>query len=187
SHYKISLFQYWRGQQEFLTRPYPLHWVLFVETSPDFGNTYEIVGDQNTYTFRMTENQFFDDREYRGGCQVGILKSEAELTLMGEILQKVVIFQNIPTWNSHNWVKAALRTLGHSSFCIHLDVLVGNLQYVMLDQLECWFRIQCRGYKVGFEYSVQFVGHEYLECVLQSRLRMLQRRAHLGRGGVFIW
>ncbi|KAG2156754.1 uncharacterized protein EDB93DRAFT_1078998, partial [Suillus bovinus] len=182
----IALLQFWRGEQEFL-RPYPLHWALYVETSPDVGNTYEIVGDQNTYTFRMTENQPFEHKGYRGGCCVGRLNSEEELALMGDILKKVEIFQDIPTWNSHNWVKTALRTLRHSGFCIDLDESIGNLQYIMLHQLESWFEIT-HGVEGGVaEYPVQFVGYEYLDCVLHSRLRMLQRRAHVGRRGLYIW
>ncbi|KAG2072802.1 hypothetical protein BDR04DRAFT_971338, partial [Suillus decipiens] len=82
------------------------------------GNTFEIVGDQTTYTFRMTENQLFENKDYRGGCYVGRVKSKAEVALMGVILKKVEVFQNIPAWNSHEWAKAALSVPRNSGFFI---------------------------------------------------------------------
>ncbi|KAG2032114.1 hypothetical protein BDR03DRAFT_1002803 [Suillus americanus] len=100
---------------------YLLRWALYVETGQDVGNTYEIVGEQDSYTFRMTENQPLENKDRCGGCYVGRLNSDTELALMGDILKKVEVFQNNLAWNSHDWVETALTTLGDSGFSIHME------------------------------------------------------------------
>ncbi|KAG1893838.1 uncharacterized protein F5891DRAFT_1195864 [Suillus fuscotomentosus] len=165
-YYRIALVQFWRGQKEPL-RPYPLHWALYVETGPGVGNTYEIVGDQSTYTFRMTVDQPLANKEgYRGCCYLGRV-SEAKLPRMGAILAKIEVFRNCPIWNSHDWVETALRTLRDSGFPVHSkeEVLHGCLQDEMLWQLEDW---------PGIEDVVEFVGYQYLECVIYSKSRRLR-------------
>ncbi|KAG2352833.1 hypothetical protein BDR07DRAFT_1435936 [Suillus spraguei] len=132
-------------------------------------------------TFRMTENQPLANKEdCRGGCYVGRVNSEAQLALMGHLLEKVEVFQNIPVWNSHDWVEAALRTLRNSGFFIHgkKSTIYGCLQDIMICELESW---------LGVTYAVRFVGFEYLECVLHSRRRYLERREELARRGVRVW
>ncbi|KAG1766848.1 hypothetical protein EV702DRAFT_980562, partial [Suillus placidus] len=126
----------WQGEEEPL-KLYPLHWAFYVETGPGVGNTYEVVGDHNTYTFRIRLNQPLGNQEdYCGGCCVGIV-SEAELAIMGDILATVKVFRNIPFWNNHNWVVTALRALRDSGFCIHREEApcYGDLQDIMLYEL----------------------------------------------------
>ncbi|KAG1876170.1 hypothetical protein C8R48DRAFT_374376 [Suillus tomentosus] len=165
-YYRIALVQFWRGQKEPL-RPYPLHWALYVETGPGVGNTYEIVGDQSTYTFRVTVNQPLANKEdYHGCCYLGRV-SEAKLPRMGAILAKIEVFRNCPVWNIHDWVGTALRTLRDSGFPVHSEEEVrhGRLQDEMLWQLEDW---------PGIEGVVEFVGYQYLECVIYSKSRRLR-------------
>ncbi|KIK45354.1 hypothetical protein CY34DRAFT_78130, partial [Suillus luteus UH-Slu-Lm8-n1] len=132
--YRIALFQFWRGQEE-PNRLYPLHWAFYIETGPDVGNTYEVVGDENTYTFRTRVNQLLENKEdHRGGCYVGRVNSDAELVKMGDILAKVEIHRNLPFWNSNSWVETALRVLHDARFCIYSEQFMkfGRLQNTML-------------------------------------------------------
>jgi hypothetical protein len=88
--------------------------VLYVETGSGIGNTYEIIGDQDSYTFSMTENQPLENKDCYGRCYVRSLDSETVLALIRDNLKKVEVFRNNPAWNSHDWVETALRTLRDS-------------------------------------------------------------------------
>lgn len=115
----------------------------------------------------MTVNQPLANKEdYRGCCYLGRV-SETKLSRMGAILAKIEVFRNCPIWNSHDWVETALRTLRDSGFPVHSEEEVrhGRLQDEMLWQLEDW---------PGIEGVVEFVGYQYLECVIYSKSRRLR-------------
>ncbi|KAG2096382.1 hypothetical protein BD769DRAFT_1780802 [Suillus cothurnatus] len=106
--HNIKVVQFWRGEKEPL-RPYPLHWAIYVETSPGIGNIYQLVGNQTNYAIDIRFNQPVENSEdWRGSYSAGSVNS-TELVEMETILPRVDIIHNLPCWNSQDWVDDALR------------------------------------------------------------------------------
>ncbi|KAG1861570.1 hypothetical protein DFJ58DRAFT_777423 [Suillus subalutaceus] len=158
--YDIKVVQFWRGEKEHL-RPYPLHWAICVETRPDIGNTYQLVGDQTNYAIDIKLNQRLPKSDERGSYSVGSVSS-TELDEMETTLRRVDIIHNLPCWNSQDWVDDALRYLKCWGFSdIIGETKLANLQDRMCWMLESW---------PGILDAVEFVGDsEDLACVLSSR------------------
>ncbi|KAG2141815.1 uncharacterized protein EDB93DRAFT_1252500 [Suillus bovinus] len=159
--YNVKVVQFWRGEKEPL-RPYPLHWAIYVETSPGIGNTYQLVGNQTDYTIDIKLNQPLENSEdSRGSYSVGSV-SQAELTELETILPRVDIIHNVPWWNSQDWVDDALRYLKSWGF----SDIIGEMELACLQENMCWI-LECRP---GIENAVEFVGDsEDLACILSNR------------------
>ncbi|KAG2128086.1 hypothetical protein BD769DRAFT_1639885 [Suillus cothurnatus] len=159
--YDVKVVQFWRGEKESL-KPYPLHWAIYVETSPGIGNTYQLVGNQTNYAIDIRLNQPLENSgDLRGSHSVGNV-NWTELTEMETILSRVDIIHKLPSWNSQDWVDDALRYLKCWGFSgIVGETKLAALQEQMLWLLECW---------PGIENAVEFVGDsEDLACILSNR------------------
>lgn len=159
--YNIKVVQFWRGEKEPL-RLYPLHWAIYVETSPGIGNTYQLVGNQTNYAIDIRFNQRLENSEdWRGSYSVGSVSS-TELAETETILQRVDIIHNLPSWNSQDWVDDALRYLK----CWGFSDIIGELELANLQDRMCWLLESWP----GIQNAVEFVGDsEGLACVLSNR------------------
>ncbi|KAG1863812.1 hypothetical protein F4604DRAFT_1030306 [Suillus subluteus] len=159
--YDIKVVQFWRGEKEHL-RPYPLHWAICVETRPDIGNTYQLVGNQTNYAIDIKLNQRLPKSDdWRGSYSVGSVSS-TELDEMETTLRRVDIIHNLPCWNSQDWVDDALRYLK----CWGFSDIIGETKLANLQDRMCWMLESWPGIK----NAVEFVGDsEDLACVLSSR------------------
>ncbi|KAG2338879.1 hypothetical protein BDR05DRAFT_1003832 [Suillus weaverae] len=159
--YDVKVVQFWRGEKEPL-RPYPLHWAIYVETSPGVGNTYQLVGNQKNYATDIKLNQPLENpKDLRGSYSVGRV-SRAELAEMETILPRVDIIHGIPWWNSQDWVDDALRYLK----CWGFSDIVGEIELSRLQDKMCWLLESWP----GIENAVEFVGDSQdLACVLWNR------------------
>ncbi|KAG2128667.1 uncharacterized protein EDB93DRAFT_406618 [Suillus bovinus] len=158
--YDVQVVQFWRGEEE-PRRPYPLHWAIYVETSPSIGNTYQIAGDSTNYAIDIRLNQPLENLEdLRGSCIVGKVNRK-ELDAMETLLPRVAIMRDLPCWNSHNWVEDALGYLRRCCcFSIVGEIKLSGLQDNMCWLLEEWPEI---------EDAVEFVGDANLACVQNNR------------------
>ncbi|KAG1772561.1 hypothetical protein EV702DRAFT_617017 [Suillus placidus] len=159
--YDVKVVQFWRGEKEPL-RPYPLHWAIYVETSPGVGNTYQLVGNQKNYAIDIKLNQPLENpKDLRGSYSVGRV-SRTELAEMEAILPRVDIIHGIPWWNSQDWVDDALRYLK----CWGFSDIVGEMELSRLQDKMCWLLESWP----GIENAVEFVGDSPdLACVLWNR------------------
>ncbi|KAG2029747.1 hypothetical protein BDR03DRAFT_1096222 [Suillus americanus] len=159
--YNIKVVQFWRGEKEHL-RPYPLHWAICVETSPNIGNTYQLVGNQTNYAIDIKLNQRLENSEdWRGSYSIGSVSS-TELAEMETTLRRVDIIHNLPHWNSQDWVDDALRYLK----CWGFSDIIGEPELAKLQDRMCWLLESWP----GIQNAVEFVGDsEDLACVLSNR------------------
>ncbi|KAG2074282.1 hypothetical protein BDR04DRAFT_1151368 [Suillus decipiens] len=159
--YNVKVVQFWRGEKEPL-RPYPLHWAIYVETSPGIGNTYQLVGDQTNYTIDIRLNQpIKNSKDLRGSYSVGSV-SWTELVEMETILPRVDIIHGLPWWNSQDWVEDALRYLK----CWGFSNIIGETMLAGLQDQMCWL-VECQP---GIDAAVEFVGDSKdLACILSNR------------------
>jgi hypothetical protein len=166
--HNIKVVQFWRGEKEPL-RPYPLHWAIYVETSPGIGNIYQLVGNQTNYAIDIRFNQPVENSEdWRGSCSAGSVNS-MELAEMETVLPRVDIIHNLPCWNSQDWVDDALRYLK----CWGFSDIIGEPELANLQDSMCWL-LESRP---GIENAVEFVGDsEDLACVLSNRRSAEMRR-----------
>jgi hypothetical protein len=166
--HNIKVVQFWRGEKEPL-RPYPLHWAIYVETSPGIGNIYQLLGNQTNYAIDIRFNQPVENSEdWRGSFSAGSVNS-TELAEMETILPRVDIIHNIPCWNSQDWVDDALRYLK----CWGFSDIIGEPELANLQDSMCWLLES----QPGIENAVEFVGDsEDLACVLSNRRSAEMRR-----------
>ncbi|KAG1822143.1 hypothetical protein EV424DRAFT_1399885 [Suillus variegatus] len=158
--YNVQVVQFWRGEEE-PRRPYPLHWAIYVETSPGIGNTYQTAGDSENYAINIRLDQPLENPEdLRGSCIVGSV-SRTELDAMETLLTRVVIVRDLPCWNSHNWVEDAL---GYLRRCCFFSI-VGEIKLSGLQDNMCWLLEDWP----GIEDAVEFVGDTDLACVQNNR------------------
>ncbi|KAG2367866.1 hypothetical protein BDR07DRAFT_1392391 [Suillus spraguei] len=159
--YNVKVVQFWRGAKGPL-RPYPLHWAIYVETSPGIGNTYQLVGDQTNYAVDIRLNQpLSNSRDLRGSYSVGSV-SWTELVEMETILPRVDIIHSIPWWNGQDWVEDALRYLK----CWGFSDIIGETMLAGLQDQMCWLLES----QPGIDAAVEFVGNsEDLACILSNR------------------
>ncbi|KAG1752807.1 hypothetical protein EDB19DRAFT_1903198 [Suillus lakei] len=137
TYYDVQVVQFWRGQEEYL-RPHPLHWVIYLPTGPDIGNTYHLKGDADTYTMEFRRNQpHVNPDDWRGSHTMGRV-AEHHLYLFERNLASVPITYDDPTWNSQNWVWECLRQLRHQNFEISWEFRQCELQTKMCCLLEDW-------------------------------------------------
>ncbi|KAG1861569.1 hypothetical protein DFJ58DRAFT_872310 [Suillus subalutaceus] len=147
--YNIKVVQFWRGEKEHLW-PYPLHWAICVEISPDIGNTYQLVGNQTNYPIDIRLNlRLQNSDDWRGSYSVGSVSS-TELDEMETTLRRVDIIHDLLCWNSQDWVDDTLRYLKCWGFSdIIEEPELANLQDRMCWLLESW---------PGIQNAVEFVG-----------------------------
>ncbi|KAG2039658.1 hypothetical protein BDR03DRAFT_804772, partial [Suillus americanus] len=136
----VEVVQFWRGEKR-PQQPYPLHWAIYVETSPGIGNTYQIVGNSNNYAINIKHNQPLENRnDWRGSLIVGTV-TWVELGEMERILTTVDIMRDDPGWNSHDWVVSGLIFLsgsGLSGIMIMSESRLRDLHNNMYWLLEVW-------------------------------------------------
>ncbi|KAG1774449.1 hypothetical protein EV702DRAFT_1123875 [Suillus placidus] len=158
--YNVQVVQFWRGEEE-PRRPYPLHWAIYVETSPGIGNTYQIAGNSKNYAIDIRLNQPLENPEDLGGsCIVGRV-NKRELNAMETLLPRVAIVRNLPCWNSHNWVEGAL---GYLRRCCFFGI-AGEMELSGLQDNMCWLLEDWP----GIEDAVEFVGDANLTCIQNNR------------------
>ncbi|KAG1887008.1 hypothetical protein F4604DRAFT_1916842 [Suillus subluteus] len=159
--YDVEVVQFWRGEEEPL-RPYPLHWAIYVETSPGIGNTYQLVGNQKNYAIDIRLSQPLENSEdLRGSYSVGSV-SWAELAEMETILLRVDIIHDVPWWNGQDWVDDALRYLK----CWGFSGIIEETKLAWLQDKMCWLLEGCD----GIQNAVEFVGDSGdLACVLSNQ------------------
>ncbi|KAG2038898.1 hypothetical protein BDR03DRAFT_981177 [Suillus americanus] len=166
--YDVEVVQFWRGEREPL-RPYPLHWAIYVETSPGIGNIYQLVGNQTNYAIDIRLSQPLENSEdLRGSYSVGSV-SWTELAEMEAILLRVDIIHDVPWWNSQDWVDDALRYLK----CWGFSGIIGETKLACLQDKMCWLLEGCP----GIQNAVEFVGGSGdLACVLSNRRNARKHR-----------
>ncbi|KAG1821677.1 uncharacterized protein BJ212DRAFT_1585691 [Suillus subaureus] len=108
--YDVEVVQFWRGEKEPL-QPYPLHWAIYVETSPGIGNTYQLVGNQTNYAIDIRISQPLENSEdLRGSHSVGSGFSG----IIGET--KLACLQDNMCWLLEGWpeIENAVEFVGDS-------------------------------------------------------------------------
>ncbi|KAG2135769.1 hypothetical protein DEU56DRAFT_388263 [Suillus clintonianus] len=158
--YNVEIIQLWRGKIG-PYRHFPLHWVIYVETDPGIGNTYQVVGNPDNYATDIKLNQPYEKSDnWRGSFSVGTV-NWVQLGEMERIISRVQIMHDIPGWNSQDWVASALFSLKCSGFFgITSEVGVLELADKMCWLLEGW---------PGVENMVEFIGGDDLACVIANR------------------
>ncbi|KAG2128953.1 uncharacterized protein EDB93DRAFT_147118 [Suillus bovinus] len=137
TYYDVEVVQFWQGQIEYL-RPHPLHWVIYVPTGPDIGNTYHLLGNKENYTLEFRRNQpHINPDDWRGSHTMGRVAA-SKLALFEWHLSSVPIMYDDPRWNSQNWVWDCLRHLRHQRFEISWELRQCDLQTRMCCLLEDW-------------------------------------------------
>ncbi|KAG1863811.1 hypothetical protein F4604DRAFT_1030219 [Suillus subluteus] len=127
--YNIKVVQFWRGEKEHL-RSYPLHWAIYVETSPDIGNIYQLVGNQTNYAVDIRLNQHFQNSDdWRGSYSVGSVSS----TELAEMVRRADITHDLLCWNSQDWVDDTLRYLK----CWGFSDIIGEPELASLQDRMC--------------------------------------------------
>ncbi|KAG2047148.1 hypothetical protein BDR06DRAFT_1032714 [Suillus hirtellus] len=97
-YFDVEVIQFWQGQKEPL-QPYPLHWVIYIPTSPSIGNTYHILGNMDTYTIDFRHSQPYPNPDaWRGSFAIGKVAAH-QLTQMEQHLASIPIACHDPRWN----------------------------------------------------------------------------------------
>ncbi|KAH7911113.1 hypothetical protein BJ138DRAFT_1186261 [Hygrophoropsis aurantiaca] len=136
-HYQIEVIQFWRGKNH-KGYPYPLHWAIFIPTSPGRGHTYEVLGNIDSFTFHSVRDApHHSPTMWRGSFTAGYVPI-THLSFMEEILRRVPIVRSNLDWNCQNWVSDALGRLRMHGLSINSAVSHSTLRTEMFQLLEAW-------------------------------------------------
>ncbi|OJA13696.1 hypothetical protein AZE42_10924 [Rhizopogon vesiculosus] len=137
AYYNVEVIQFWRGQRA-PGRPYPLHWAIYIPTGPGIGNTYEILGNIDTFTINFRRNQPHQNTHaWRGSFLVCRLPIH-QLAQFETLLATVPVMRNDQRWNCQNWVWDGLRCIRQQGFQISREITLVTLQAQMYNLLEDW-------------------------------------------------
>ncbi|KIJ19159.1 hypothetical protein PAXINDRAFT_97186 [Paxillus involutus ATCC 200175] len=135
--FPIEVVQFWRGERS-PRRPYPLHWAIFVRTSPGRGNYYQVAGNIDTFTVDARYNVPLQNREaWRGSHVVGYV-APSHLHNLEVHLAQIPVVRHCRDWNCQNWVYDALKRLNFQELYTDVHLSMSRLQTQMCCLLEAW-------------------------------------------------
>ncbi|KAG1751171.1 hypothetical protein EDB19DRAFT_1846179 [Suillus lakei] len=149
---------------------YPPDWAIWIPTGPGVGNTYQIIGDQDTYTLDIRRNQP-KVIPYPGQTSVHVGRVAAhKLAVLEKCLIGRPITHHDPKWNPRYWVWEALNFCSFrvGGFNVTPGMTQWDLDHMMIELLlpesekEC-FPMEAEGFRP--EPDLAFWGGRQLSAV----------------------